>query len=52
MKGRRTGLKSTKQKEAINIQLEHNEETRIKKKKKRRGLGNSGTTLNALTSES
>ena len=41
------------EKEEINIQPEQNKETRIQKKKKmRRGLGTSGTTLNAPTSES
>ena len=39
------------QKEEINIQPEQNEETRIKKKKMRRGLGTSRTTLNIPTSK-
>ena len=39
-------------KEEINIQPEENEETRIQKKKVRRGLGISGKTLNIPTSES
>ena len=46
VKGRKLGLKSmilTKGKK-IEIQLEQNEETRIQKKKMRRGLGTSGTT--------
>ena len=32
--------------------LEQNEEIRVQKKKKRRGLGTPGTTLNIPTSES
>ena len=38
----RTQINSLEQKEEINIQPEHNEETRIQKM--RRGLGTSGTT--------
>ena len=45
-----TQINDLEQKEEINIQLEQNEETRIFFKM-RRGLGISGTTLNALTSE-
>ena len=50
--GKETGTqnKDLKQNEEINIQLEQNEETRIQKKG--RDLGTTGTTLNALTSES
>ena len=47
-----TQMNSLDQKEEINMQLEQNEETRDQKKKKRRGLRTSGTTLNVLTSES
>ena len=37
VKGRKwTQIKDLEQKEEINIQLEHNEETRIQKKKKKR----------------
>ena len=52
--GKETGtqINSLEQKEEINIQPEQNEKTRIQKKKIRRGLGTSGTTLNAPTSES
>ena len=52
-KGKETGtqINGVDQKEEINIQLEHNEETRIQKKM-RRGLGTSGTTLNVPTSKS
>ena len=46
-----TQINGVDQKEEINIQLEHNEETRIQKKM-RRGLGTSGTTLNVPTSKS
>ena len=47
-----TQINELKQKEEINIQPEQNEETRIQKKKKmRRGLGTSETTLNVPTSE-
>ena len=46
----RTQINNLEQKEEINIQLEQNEETRIQKKG--RDLGTTGTTLNALTSES
>ena len=43
-------INDLEQKEKINIQPEQNEETRIQKKKKmRRGLGTSGTTLSAPT---
>ena len=50
--GRETGtqINDLEQKEEVNIQPEHNEGTRIQKK--RRGLGTSGTTLNVPTSES
>ena len=49
----RTQINSLAQKEERNIQPEKNEETRIqKRKKKRRGLGTSGTTLNIPTFES
>ena len=49
-----TGTQSNdlEQKKEINIQLEQNEETRIQKKKMRRGRGTSWTTLNIPTSES
>ena len=46
----RTQINDLEQKEEMNIQLEQNKETRIQTM--RRGLGNSGTTLNVLTSES
>ena len=46
----RTQINNLEQKEEINIQPEHNEETRIQKM--RRGLGTSRTTLNVPTSES
>ena len=45
-----TQINSLEQKEEINIQPEHNEETRIQKKKKMRR--HSRTTLNIPTSES
>ena len=48
----RTQINNLDQKEEINSQPEQNEETRIKKKKMRRSLETSGTTLNAPTSES
>ena len=50
--GKETGTRanSLEQKEEINIQPEHNEETRIQKKKKMRR--HSRTTLNIPTSES
>ena len=49
----RTQINSVDQKEEINIQPEQNEETRIQKKKKlRRDLGTSRTTLNFPTHES
>ena len=51
-KKRRTQINGLEQKEEINIQLEQNEERRIQKKKMRRGLGTSRTTLNVPTSES
>ena len=47
----RTQINDLDQKKEINIQPEQNKETRILKKM-RRGLGNSGTTLNISTSES
>ena len=48
-----TQINSVDQKEERNIQPEQNEETRIQKKKKmRRGLGTSRTSLNVPTSES
>ena len=52
--GKETGpqINNLEQKEEINIQPEQNEGTRIKKKKMRRGLGTSRTTLNIPTSES
>ena len=50
--GKETGtqINSLEQKEEINIHLEQNEETRIKKM--RRDLGTSRTTLNITTSKS
>ena len=48
----RTQNNSQDQKEEINIQPEKNEETRIKKKKMRRVLATSGTSLNIQISES
>ena len=52
--GKETGtqINHLEQKEEINIQPEQNEETRIQKKKMRRDLGISGTTLNVPTFES
>ena len=52
--GKETGthIKDLEQKAEKNIQPEQNEETRIQKKKIRRGLGTSETTLNVLTSKS
>ena len=48
-----TQINSLEQKEERNIQPEQNEETRFQKKKKmRRGLGTSGTTINVPTSKS
>ena len=47
----RPQINDLEQEEEINIQPEHNEETRIQKKM-RRGLGTSGTTLNVPTSKS
>ena len=46
----RAQINDLEQKEEINIQSEHNEETKIQKM--RRGLGTSRTTLNVPTSES
>ena len=50
--GKETGtqINNLEQKEEINIQPEQNEEIRLQKM--RRGLGNSGTTLNIPTSKS
>ena len=49
----RTQISVLEQKEGTNIQPQQNEEIRIQKKKKlRRGLGTSRTTLNVPTSES
>ena len=48
--GRKPGLKSTEQKEEINIQPEQNKETRIQKNEERRR--NTGRTLNIPISES
>ena len=50
--GKETGtqINNLEQKEEINIEPERNEGTRIQKM--RRGLGNSGTTLNIPTTES
>ena len=48
----RTQINGLEQKEEINIQPEQNEETRIKKKKMRRCLGTSRTTLNIPTPKS
>ena len=47
-----TQIKGLEQKEERNIQPEQNEETRIQKKKMRRGLGTSRTPWNVPTSES
>ena len=47
----KTQINGLEQKEEINIQPEQNEETKIQKKR-RRGLGTSGTTLNLPTSKS
>ena len=48
----RTQINGVDQKEERNIQPEKNEETRIQKKKKmRRGLGTSRTSLNVPTSK-
>ena len=51
--GKETGtqIDSLELKEERNIQPEQNEETRIKKKKMRRGLGISGTNLNVPTAK-
>ena len=51
--GKETGTQITgvNQKEERNIQPEKNEETRIQKKKMRRGLGTSRTSWNVPTSE-
>ena len=46
-----TQITELEQKEEKNIPPEQNEERRIQKKKMRRGLGISGTTLNVPTSE-
>ena len=46
----RAQINDLEQKEEINIQSEHNEETKIQKM--RRGLGTSRTTLNVPTSKS
>ena len=46
-----TQINTMDQKEERNIQPEKNEETRIQKKKMRRGLGTSRTSLNIPTSE-
>ena len=51
-KENRTQINGLDQKDDINIQPEQNEETRSQKKKMRRGLGISGTTLNVPTSKS
>ena len=48
----RTQISGLGQNEEINTQPELNEETRIQKKKIRRGLGLSRTTLNVPTSKS
>ena len=48
----RTQIKDLDQKEEINIQQNRMKKQELKKKKLRRGLGNSGTTLNVPTSES
>ena len=49
----RTQINNLEQEEEINIPLEHNEKTRIQKKKKmKRGLGNSQITLNIPISKS
>ena len=45
----RAQINDLEQKEEINIQSEHNEETKIQKM--RRGLGTPGTTLNVPTSK-
>ena len=47
-----TQINDLEQKKEISIQPEQNEEIRIKKKKMRRGLGTSATTLNILTPKS
>ena len=47
-----TQINGLEQKEEINIQPEQNEETSIQKKKMRRGLGTSRTTLNISISKS
>ena len=48
----RTQINNLEQEEEINIPLEHNEKTRIQKKKMKRGLGNSQITLNIPISKS
>ena len=52
MKGRNWDSKDLEQKEEINIQPAQNEETRVREKKMRRGLGTSRTTLNFPSSKS
>ena len=47
----RTQINDLEQKEEINTQSEQNEETRIQKKKMKRGWGTSGTTWNVPISE-
>ena len=51
--GKETGtqINGLEQKEEINIQPEQNEERNKNSKKKMRGLGTSGTTLNVPASE-
>ena len=51
--GQETGtqINDLEQKEEIRIQLQQNEDRGSKKKKMRRGLGTSGTSLNVPTSE-
>ena len=52
--GKETGnqINDVDQKEEINVQPEQNEQTRIQKKKMRKDLGTSGTTVNISTSDS
>ena len=52
--GKKTGtqINNLEQKEERNIQPEQNEETRVREKKMRRGLGTSRTTLNFPSSKS
>ena len=48
----RTQINDLEQKQEISIQPEHNEQTKMQKKKKmRRGLGAHGATLNIPTSK-